>query len=153
MTKILVFILRLKVDAKLTTVNEIMRNVFERQANNLPPDFQLQTRPSEPGPVNGQRIYLPFTDCSLTIHWSRNNMEKFGYVWIPTLIVSLPCSAKGKYYVLVNVVLASIDRRTDHFCCFAPRPEIAFSFAVCNKNSMLTNCGVSRFLIHSLRIS
>ena len=36
------------------------------------------------------------------------------------------------------------DRRTDNFFCFAPGPKIAFPFAVCEENSMLTEWGSSR---------
>ena len=70
--------------------------------------------------------------------------EKFIDFTINYSIISLPCSAQEKCYVLVYVVVASIDRGTDHFCCFAPGPEIAFPFAVCKENNMLTEWGTSR---------
>ena len=70
---------------------------------------------------------------------------KFGNIRIPSSIVSLPCSAEEKCHVLVDVVVESIDGETNHFCCFAPGPEIAFPFAVCKENSMLTEWGTSRF--------
>ena len=70
---------------------------------------------------------------------------KVGNIRIPSPIVSSPCSAYEKCYVLVDVVVPSIDRRTDHFCCFAPGPEIAFPFTLCKDNSMLTERGSIRF--------
>ena len=68
---------------------------------------------------------------------------KFGNIRIPTSTVSLPRSAQEKFHVLVDVVVASINRGTDYFCCFALGLEIAFPFAVCKENSMLTEWGTS----------
>ena len=42
-------------------------------------------------------------------------------------------------------MVASIERGTDHFCFFAPGPEIAIPFAVCEENIMSTEWGTSRF--------
>ena len=56
---------------------------------------------------------------------------------------SLPFSTWAKCHVLMDVVVTSIERETDHFCCFAPGPEIAFPFAACKENSMLTEWGTS----------
>ena len=44
----------------------------------------------------------------------------------------------SKCHVLVYVAVVSIDRGTDHFCCFASGPEIVFPFTVCKENSILT---------------
>ena len=57
--------------------------------------------------------------------------------------VSLPCSAQEECHVLVDFLVASIDRGTDHFCCFAPGPEIVFPFTLFKKNRILTECGTS----------
>ena len=69
----------------------------------------------------------------------------FGNIQSPNSIVSLPCSSQEKYHVLVIVAVASIYLGTDHFCCFAPSPETAFPFALCEENSMLTKWRTSRF--------
>ena len=53
----------------------------------------------------------------------------FENIRIPTSITaSVPCSAYEKFHVFIDVVVASIDREIDHFCSFAPGPEIAFYF-------------------------
>ena len=62
--------------------------------------------------------------------------EKFGNIRIPTSIVSLPCSEQKKFHVVIDMV-ASSDRGTDYFCCFASGPEIAFPSAVYKENSTL----------------
>ena len=48
-------------------------------------------------------------------------------------------------------MVSSIDRGTNHFCCFAPGLEIAFSFAVRKENGMLTEWGTSRNPIRMIK--
>ena len=49
--------------------------------------------------------------------------RKFANIRIPTSIVRLSCSEQEKFHLFVDVVVASIDRGTDHFCCFTSGPQ------------------------------
>ena len=99
-----------------------------------------------------QKSWIPRLMMSLCdkTYFSTLVTGKFRNFRIPTSIVSLLCIAWEKYHVLVYVVIASSDRGTDHFCCFALDLEITFPFAVCKENSMLTELGISRFPPHMI---
>ena len=107
--------------------NKFPKRLYLRNNFSLIPPREM--RFWSPG-VKQQKWSIPrsmMSPCDKT-YFSTLVMGKFGNIQIPTWTVNLPYSAWEKCYVLV-VVVASINCGPDHFCCFAPHPDIfAYSF-------------------------